>query len=128
MVKKVFLYSIVEMNFILKRRKCSKTLFSISLGSTNEEFELLFFRGKGGIDKTAYSSMFIILWAKVCSSMLIITTDPAQNLSNSFQQKITKTPTLVCGFLKFYVMEVYSNVEGYEQTCVWTCECNSKHR
>lgn len=68
--------------------------------------QFLFFSGKGGVGKTSMACTTAIRYADEGKRALIVTTDPASNLADVFEQPIGHQITPIEGVLNLWAMEI----------------------
>ncbi|MFZ5975696.1 MAG: TRC40/GET3/ArsA family transport-energizing ATPase [Bacillota bacterium] len=66
----------------------------------------IFFSGKGGVGKTSMACLTAVHYATRGKRTLIVTTDPASNLSDVFEQEIGHRITPIQGFQNLCAMEI----------------------
>jgi len=68
--------------------------------------QFLFFSGKGGVGKTSMACTTAVYHADAGRRTLIVTTDPASNLADVFQQPIGHVITPIAGVAGLFAMEI----------------------
>lgn len=68
--------------------------------------QFIFFSGKGGVGKTSMACAYAVRYADEGKRTLIVTTDPASNLADVFEQKIGHHVTPITGAPNLSAMEI----------------------
>jgi arsenite-activated ATPase ArsA len=68
--------------------------------------QFLFFSGKGGVGKTTMACTTAVAEADAGTRVLIVTTDPASNLADVFEQPIGHAITPIAGVPNLWAMEI----------------------
>ncbi len=68
--------------------------------------QFIFFSGKGGVGKTSMACTHAVRYADEGKRTLIVTTDPASNLADVFEQKIGHHVTPITGVPNLSAMEI----------------------
>ncbi len=71
--------------------------------------QFVFFSGKGGVGKTSMACTQAVRFADEGRRTLIVTTDPASNLSDTFEQVIGHQVTGIAGVPNLWAMEIDSD-------------------
>jgi arsenite-transporting ATPase len=72
------------------------------------ETKFIFFSGKGGVGKTSMASTTAVYYARKGLNTILVTTDPAANLSDVFEQEIGHQITKIVGIDNLSAMEIDS--------------------
>lgn len=81
----------------------------------NKKTNFIFVGGKGGVGKTTISAATALWMAKSGKKTLIISTDPAHSLSDSFGMKIGHVPTKIIENLYAVEIDPEKAVEEYKE-------------
>lgn len=76
--------------------------------------EFIFFSGKGGVGKTSMACTHAVRYADEGKRTLIVTTDPASNLADIFEQPIGHHVTQIRDVPNLYAMEIDPNIATQE--------------
>ena len=68
--------------------------------------QFIFFSGKGGVGKTSMACTHAVRYADEGQRTLIVTTDPASNLADVFEQEIGHQVTPIAGVPNLWAMEI----------------------
>src|SRR5512140_2110319 len=68
--------------------------------------QFIFFSGKGGVGKTSMACTHAVRYADEGKRILIVTTDPASNLADVFEQEIGHQITPITGIPNLWAMEI----------------------
>ena len=68
--------------------------------------QFIFFSGKGGVGKTSMACTHAVRYADEGKRTLIVTTDPASNLADVFEQEIGHQITPIAGVPNLSAMEI----------------------
>ena len=76
--------------------------------------QYLFYSGKGGVGKTSMACVTAVRLADEGKRTLIVTTDPASNLADVFEQKIGHEITPISGVKNLWAMEIDPDIATSE--------------
>ena len=76
--------------------------------------QYMFYSGKGGVGKTSMACVTAVRLADEGKKTLIVTTDPASNLADVFEQKIGHEITQITGVKNLWAMEIDPDIATAE--------------
>ncbi len=82
--------------------------------------KFVFFSGKGGVGKTSLSSATALMLAKRGETTLLVTTDPASNLGDVFEQSVGSEASEVPGVPRLWIQEInpQASLQAYKDRAI----------